>query len=99
MTWQAIAHVTTASGARSVLLKGRDLWALVELINAGAQGCTPIENPAPRWSAYVFNLRQSGIEIETVHEGHKGAFPGKHGRYVLRSDVRLEWLPETEPVA
>jgi hypothetical protein len=38
-------------------VSGRDRWALEELIKAGPKGCTPITNPAPRWAAYVFNLR------------------------------------------
>ena len=27
--------------------------------------------------------------IETIHERHGGAFPGNHGRYVLRSFVNI----------
>ena len=39
----------------------------------------------------MFNLRQIGIDIdiETVHEPHKGQFPGTHARYILRSHVEL----------
>lgn len=72
-----------------VIVKGRDAWALQELTNAGQSGCTPIVEPAPRWSAYVFNLRRVGIHIETVHEPHQGQFPGTHARYVLRSRMSL----------
>ncbi len=69
---------------------GRDLWALTELVNAGNRGCTPIDNPAPRWSAYVHKLRSVyGVEIETVHEAHGGNFAGTHARYVLHSHVTL----------
>ncbi len=53
------------------------------------KGCTPIDNPAPRWSAYVKNLRDAGIKIETIHEGHKGPFPGTHGRHVLKSSIEV----------
>jgi len=54
-------------------------------------GCTPIDHPGPRWSGYKFNLKELGLEIETIHENHKGPFPGAHARYVLRSKVtRLE---------
>lgn len=66
-------------------MEGRDGWALDHLINAGAEGCTPITEPAPRWSTYVFNLRRAGIAIETRHEPHAGPFPGHHARYVLVS--------------
>lgn len=69
---------------------GRDAWALLELHHAGSQGCTAIEHPGPRWSAYVFNLkRRHGLDIETLHESHRGEFPGSHARYVLRSSVEI----------
>lgn len=73
--------------AFSIRVKGRDRWALENLINAGDAGCTPIDNPVPRWSAYVFKLRSFGVNIETVHEEHTGPFSGTHARYVLRSEV------------
>jgi hypothetical protein len=72
---------------RTLSINGRDAWALDQLIKAGVKGCTPIDNPAPRWSAYVHNLRELGIEIETIHEKHGGPFPGCHARYVLRVEV------------
>lgn len=67
---------------------GRDAWALLQLIDK-PNGVTPIDTPGPRWSGYVFNLRQMGVVIETVHERHSGAFPGAHARYVLRSDIEV----------
>jgi hypothetical protein len=71
-------------------VSGRDAWALDELITAGERGCTPIDNPGPRWSAYVFNLKHKyGLEIETHHEPHRGSFPGTHARYVLLSQVEI----------
>ena len=73
-----------------VIDERRSIWALTELIKAGQTGVTPLENPAPRWGAYVFKLRhEHGIIIETIHELHRGRFPGRHGRYVLRSDVHV----------
>lgn len=77
----------THNARRFVKVQGRDEWALLALICAGEKGCTPIDNPAPRWSAYVYKLRNKGFDVETVREPHKGAFPGTHGRYVLRSKV------------
>lgn len=75
----------------TITVSGRDRWALECLIRAGQQGCTPIDHPGPRWSGYKFNLKELGLEIETIHENHKGPFPGAHARYVLRSKVtRLE---------
>lgn len=69
------------------MVTGRNAWALVELHRAGPRGVTPIDVPGPRWSAYVFNLKAMGVDIETVHESHGGRFPGSHARYVLRSHV------------
>jgi hypothetical protein len=73
--------------AFTIQAKGRDAWALDRLREAGPRGCSPITEPAPRWSAYVFNLRGLGVPIETVTEPHGGAFAGHHGRYVLRARV------------
>lgn len=72
---------------RVVIVKGRDRWALENLMRAGPKGCTPIDHPGPRWSAYVFKLKKAGVCIETIHESHEGPFPGHHARYVLRSSV------------
>lgn len=69
---------------------GRDAWTLDELVSAGQKGCTPIDNPAPRWSAYVHNLRRNqGLVIQTRYEANKGQFAGTHGRYVLISAVEI----------
>lgn len=73
--------------SRSLTVHGRDEWALQQLNKAGRNGCTPIDNPAPRWSGYVHNLRRNGLDIETVHERHGGPFPGNHARYVLHSTI------------
>ena len=82
-------RLTVRDSTRDMTFKGRDAWALNELIQAGGKGCTPINQPAPRWSAYVKKLRDAGILIETVHESHKGPFPGTHGRYVLKSSIEV----------
>ena len=71
----------------SIVVTGRDRWALEEMIRAGAHGCTPIDHPGPRWSADVFKLRGLGVRIETTHEAHGGPFKGTHARYVLRSTL------------
>ena len=76
--------------ASEITVQGRDRWALECLISAGAKGCTPIDQPGPRWSAYVHALRhECGLAIETVHEKHSGPFQGNHARYVLKSRVTL----------
>lgn len=76
-------------GPVTALMGGRMLWALRALMAAGPNGVTPIERPAPRWSAYVHKLRRMGLVIETIPEEHGGPFPGTHGRYVLRTVVAI----------
>lgn len=95
INWALTAFDITKTDGQTfqALVKGRDLWALQNLIAAGANGCTPIDHPGPRWSAYVKNLRDSGIEIDTITETHKGDFPGHHARYVLRSTVSRSFDP------
>lgn len=78
------------AAAFTVCLSGRLHWALTRLAAAGASGCTPLHQPAPRWSGYIHQLRQLGAEIETVTEKHGGEYPGHHGRYVLRCEVAQE---------
>jgi hypothetical protein len=83
---------TVASGedVRTITPRGRDAWALGELITAGADGCTPLENIGPRWSHYVWKLRTvHALNIETIDEPRGGEFSGRHARYVLRSHVRF----------
>lgn len=75
--------------AFDIAVSGRTRWALDRLRAAGEKGCTPITQPAPRWSAYVHSLRELGVAIETIHEKHGGEFAGTHARYVLRARVRL----------
>lgn len=70
-------------------LAGRNGWALAQLVRAGRAGITPLTHPAPRWSAYVHNLRKMGLVIDTLTEEHEGDFPGFHGRYILRTPVNL----------
>jgi hypothetical protein len=72
----------------SIQVTSREAWALDRLREAGARGCTPRTEPAPRWSAYVHNLRERGVGIETIYEPHGSEFSGTHGRYVLRCEVR-----------
>jgi hypothetical protein len=75
-------------GARTINPRGRDAWMLGELIEAGSDGLTSLENPAPRISHYVFKLRRIyGLNVETIDEPHGGDFKGTHARYVLRSRV------------
>ncbi|RVG89298.1 hypothetical protein [Sinorhizobium meliloti] len=79
----------TLPDGKPVTVIGRDAWALRNLVDAGAAGCTPIDHPGPRWSHYVFKLRRAGFLIETIDEKHGGPFAGSHARYVLRSHVEI----------
>ena len=64
---------------RKIEVSGRIAWALLKLIEAGEEGCTPIDSPGPRWSDYVFKLRKRyDVNIATVHEPHGGPFKGTH---------------------
>ncbi|WP_288901667.1 hypothetical protein [uncultured Sneathiella sp.] len=81
-------------------ITGRYAWALLELKKAGKRGCTPIDNPAPRWSAYIHHLRHEyRLDIKTIWEAHEGLFPGMHARYVLQSKVDLEPVEGSAEVA
>lgn len=73
-----------------LVLRGRLAWALDRLRAAGRTGCTPITEPAPRWSAYVHALRALDVPIETVTEAHGGPYAGHHARYVLRAAVTVD---------
>jgi hypothetical protein len=86
---KALFAIVADDGSETkITLQGRDRWALECLIAAGPKGCTPIDHPGPRWSAYTFDIRALGVNIETVTEPHGGPFKGTHARYVLRSRVK-----------
>jgi len=76
-------------GPSECIIKGRDIWALRELVRAGAVDATPINYRGPRWSAYVHNLRAVGLYIETVRETHGGPYRGTHARYVLHTPIKV----------
>jgi hypothetical protein len=78
--------------SRTFELTGRLGWAMAQLVEVGPEGLTPIARPAPRWSAYVFDLRELGIPIETHMEPHDGNYPGTHARYVLSCDAHVHLL-------
>jgi hypothetical protein len=70
-------------------VKGREAWTLSCLLEAGQSGVIPLERPAPRWSAYVHSLRKRGLVIDTIDEPHAGPYSGTHGRYVLRTTLKV----------
>jgi hypothetical protein len=60
-----VTALTVQLGERKLALTGRKAWALDALINAGFIGLTTLENPAPRWSHYIWLLRRDGFLIES----------------------------------
>ena len=75
---------------REIFVRGRIRWALECLIEAGEKGCTPIDHPGPRWSAYKNKLKHEyGLDIPAPTEKHGGPFEGNHARYILKSRVAL----------
>jgi hypothetical protein len=76
-------------------LKGRPAQTLLELHRRGVAGATSGELSPLGWarrsSAYVFDLRAMGFEIETQYEEMGDALVG---RYILRT--ALEVLPVGE---
>lgn len=73
---------------RTIIVQGRDRWTLETLMARGERGLTAIELNGPRIHAYVHDLRhEHGLSIERKDEPHSGDFPGRHGRYFLRSNV------------
>ncbi len=100
MKAKLIVIARTLPDGQRFQVTGRNAWALLELHRAGRHGCTPIDSPGPRWSAYIFNLKRDfGLEIETVHESHRGQFPGTHARYRLRSELEIISRSDGERVA
>lgn len=87
--FQITAIILRENSAQTKVFVGRDAWALDALVRAGKKGVTPISHPAPRWSAYIHNLRKEGLVIDTLYEKHGGRFPGIHGRYVMKSEITL----------
>ena len=85
----SITFVRFRLGDQELTAKGRDAWALSELVKAGQTGCTPIANPAPRWSHYCWKLRRQGVPIETVTEHHGGPWAGHHARFRLGCHVEI----------
>ncbi len=81
--------VRMLADGREQTFDGQLAWALSALIGTGEKGCTPIDHPGPRWSAYVHKLRRAGLIIETVTERHAAPYAGTHARYVLRTAVEI----------
>ena len=80
------------SERREIQVVGRFAQTLRALVEAGPKGVTALDlaHWAVRLSHYVWVLRRRhGLHIDMVEERHGGDYPGKHGRYFLRSQIRL----------
>lgn len=69
------------------MVVGRDAETLMRLVNNGAGGTVAYDfrgGPPFRLGAYVFKLRQRGLNIRTDREEHDC---GWHARYVLMTPV------------
>jgi hypothetical protein len=75
--------------AREIKVTRRIAWCLHELVRAGTQGITSLSYAGARLSHYIFCLRRQGIVIDVAREPNIGAFGGTHGRYRLKSRVRI----------
>lgn len=84
-----VVAITVQRGDRPLTFKGRQAWALHLLIERGAYGVTPLEQPALRWSSYIHRLRRGGLSIDTIPERHGGSFSGEHARYRLAETVEV----------
>lgn len=81
--------VSENGGERTIKVVGQFARTLDALITAGQTGTTALEIStwALRLSHYVFILRKDyGLLIEMKREAHA---TGEHGRYFLRSDLRV----------
>jgi hypothetical protein len=74
---------------KPLTLPKRAAWFLDELLKAGATGCTTIDYPGVRVGDCILKLRKAGVDVQTLYEPHDGEFPGRHGRYILRSRVEI----------
>lgn len=66
-----------------IFASGRNRFGLEQLIKAGGTGITADQFAGVRVAAFVFNLRDMGIEIKSITEQHGGIFAGTHSRYHL----------------
>ncbi len=84
-----LALMVRRSCGITLTVEGQDAWTLHHLIEAGERGVTPVDQPAQRWSHYMFRLRALGIDIKKLREPNSGPYAGQHGRYVLREALEV----------
>lgn len=80
--------VEYSTGPEEIILKGRFAQTLDALVKAGEKGITALDiaHWAIRLSHYIYILRKDFyLQIDMVEEPHGGPFPGRHGRYTLKT--------------
>ena len=80
------------SERREIEVTGRFAQTLKALVDTGEKGVTALDlaHWAVRHSHYIWVLRRKhGLNIATFEESHGGDYPGRHGRYVLKSTVEI----------
>tara|TARA_R110002124_G_C8908956_1_gene510435 strand:- start:1035 stop:1349 length:315 start_codon:yes stop_codon:yes gene_type:complete len=89
--WIYEVRFPDTSRRSEITVIGRAAWASKQLVQRGRRGCSPVSEPTgPRWSSYIYTLRRADFSNETIHESHRGDFPGRHARYVLTESVTLQ---------
>lgn len=81
--------VARVAGTTTIRCNGREALTLLTLVERGSAGVSGIDfpgGPAYRLGAYVFDLRQMGVGIETGSESHG---IGTHARYKLTTPVEI----------
>lgn len=81
--------VARVAGTATIHCNGREALTLLTLVERGSKGVSGVDfpgGPAYRLGAYVFDLREMGVGIETGSESHG---IGTHARYKLTVPVEI----------
>jgi len=81
--------IAKLAGEATIRCNGREALTLLTLVDRGSKGVSGIDfpgGPAYRLGAYVFDLREMGVGIETGSESHG---IGTHARYRLSTPVQI----------
>jgi hypothetical protein len=85
-----------ADGRRKIVIEELVAWVLVQLMQAGMEGCTPAGLMMPGLSQFIYQLRKAGVKIETIRTNEPDAGDGLRLRYVLRSEIAITELVLTK---
>lgn len=90
-SFRATVALIEPDDERTLTFEGQEARTILALVEAGPRGVTSLEisSWALRLAHYAMKLRRAGLVIDMVREKHDGPVRGHHGRYFLRSRVRL----------